>query len=476
VVKDPKKSHINQYIKLTACVLFSACLWFFCKPDAVSVEGWKVFSVFSGVILSFVLRPVPMGVTVVIALLVLGVTKTIGAKELMAGYADTTVWLVVSAFLISGAVISTGFGKRIALKLVVWFGKTTLGLGYAICGAELILGPVVPSNTARGGGILAPIVNSLSATLGSTSDESPKKVGSYLTLVGSHANLITASMFLTGMAANPLVAKAASDVMDIEFGWGTWALGAIVPGIVGLVLLPLLLYKIAKPELTDGRKAQEQAKSQLNQLGKRLSWKEWVMLAVLVLMVALWATGKIHGIKSMMVALLGVGILLITKVQKWSEVIRNYAAWDTLIWLGGLLAMANLLKVHGMIKWFADLMQHGVSDFAPIYVVLALALIYFFSMYAFSMFTAHISAMVAPFLSVCLMATGYEMLAVALFAYLSCLSGSLTNYSSGPVVIYYGLGMVKSSKWFSTGFVVAIFHLIVWLGIGMIWWKVLGWY
>ena len=114
----------------------------------------------------------------------------------MAAYGNTTVWLVVAAFLIAGAMIRTGLGRRIALGCVVKFGKTTLGLGYATAVAEFILGPAIPSNTARGGGIMAPIVNSLARTLGSSPEDQPKRAGEYLMLNGAHLNLITAAMFL----------------------------------------------------------------------------------------------------------------------------------------------------------------------------------------------------------------------------------------------------------------------------------------
>ena len=262
--------------------------------------------------------------------------------------------------------------------------------------------------------------------------------------------------------------------MNIEFNWGTWALGGIVPGLVGLVLLPLLLLKLVKPQLNDGSAAREQAQNELNQLGNKLSSKEWIMFGALLLMVGLWATSPLHGMKSTLVALGGVVLLLITGVQKWNDIIKNSAAWDTMIWLGGLLTMANLLKEHKVIDWFTSTVGEHLGHFNPFWMILVLALIYFFSMYVFSMFTAHISAMVTPFLSVCLLAQGYEMLAVALLAYFSCLCGSLTNYSSGPIVIYFGLGWVNSGKWFSSGFIVALFHLAVWLGVGLLWWKFLG--
>ena len=118
--------------------------------------------------------------------------------------------------------LKTGFLFMISNLFLNKNFKSTLsitGLGYAICSAELILGPVVPSNTARGGGILAPIVDSISRTLGSSPNNNPQKAGQYLNLVGAHANLITAAMFLTGMAANPLVSRAALEVFEIEFGF-----------------------------------------------------------------------------------------------------------------------------------------------------------------------------------------------------------------------------------------------------------------
>ncbi len=52
----------------------------------------------------------------------------------------------------------TGLGRRIALILVKKMGHRTLFLGYAVMFSELILAPVTPSNSARGAGIIYPII------------------------------------------------------------------------------------------------------------------------------------------------------------------------------------------------------------------------------------------------------------------------------------------------------------------------------
>ena len=177
-----------------------------------------------------------------------------------------------------------------------------------------------------------------------------------------------------------------------------------------------------------------------------------------------------------LVAWIGVLLLLVTNTQSYNEVIKNEKAWDTLIWLGGLLTMANLLLEYGFINWLVDNLRTSVSGLDGFVVIIVLAIVYFYSMYAFSMMTAHISAMIAPFLGVCLAAGGQPMLAVAVFAYFSCLCGCTTNYSTGPVIIYFGLGYVTAPKWFKVGFAVSLFHLSIWLSVGLLWWKVLGWW
>ena len=464
----------SRLSKLILCVLVGALLW----PMEIWIEidpnAWHIFAVFFAVILSFILRPYPMGMTVLFGLLILVGTNTITLKESLSGFADPTVWLVIAAFLLAGAVLKTGFGTRVALWLVSKLGRTIRGLAYAICGSEFLLGSVIPSNTARGGGIHAPIVDSLARSLETGSSQN-SGAGKYLILVGAHANLIAASTFMTGMAANPLVSKAANDIFGIDFGWGTWLLGAIVPAFFSFLTLPYIIGWLARPSSQDGRLAQQTAQSQLAQRGT-MKRNEKIMLFVLVGLLLLWSSQFIHGLPTAFIAWLGVAILLILDAQNWDDIIENAKAWETLFWLGGLLTMASMLSEYGFIDWFVDQsasMVEGIPGFA---IILLLGIVYFYSMYAFSMLSGHIAAMVAPFLAVCLAAGTEPMLAIAVFAYFSCLCGCMTNYSTGPVIIYFGLGYVKAPRWFQIGFIISLAHITIWLGVGLMWWKILGWW
>ena len=474
---DPGRPTRDVATRFVSCVGVGLLVWWLPTPAGMSWNGWAVLAVFTATIVSFLLRPLPMGAMVLIGLVVLSATGALDyKKEALTGFGDTTVWLVVAAFLIAGAVGRSGLGQRVALLMVRTFGRSTLGLGYAACAAELALGPFVPSNTARGGGVMAPIQNSLARALGSRPDHQPRRAGEFLMLVGAHANLIAAAMFLTGMAANPIVAQQAAAILDINFDWGTWALGAVVPGLVSLALLPLLIYRLAPPQLDDASAARRAAQEQLAALG---TWtrREQLMSGVFLLLLALWTTkGTFHDMGSSLVAWIGVCTLLITRTDRWEDMARDHGAWDTLVWLGGLLSMAAALQTHGVITWFANGMRDAVTGIDGVLVALVLALIYFFSMYGFSMLTGHITAMAGAFFAVSLAAEAPPLLTVALIAYFSNLCGCLTNYSTGPVVIYFGLGYVPIGRWFRIGFLVALMHLAVWILIGGVWWKALGWW
>ena len=318
---------------------------------------------------------------------------------------------------------------------------------------------------------MAPIVNSLSLALGSKPKEKPKRAGEYLCLCGAHLNLVAAATFLTGMAANPLIAKETG----IDFDWGTWLLGSIVPALVSFLVLPLFLLKLAPPELKDATEARGKAKDELLEMGP-WSRSEKIMLGVFILMLGLWISKALHGLHTTTVAIIGVAILLVSGAEKWKAMKGNQAAWDALIWLGGLISMADALRELGFVTWFADAMKEQVGGMDAISALLILALIYFYSMYAFSMLTGHIKAMVAAFFLVATGAGAPPMLTVALLAYFSNLCGCLTNYSTGPVVIYFGLGYIQPARWFRIGFLVSLLHLAIWLGVGLPWWKYLGWW
>jgi divalent anion:Na+ symporter, DASS family len=193
-----------------------------------------------------------------------------------------------------------------------------------------VLAPAIPSNTARAGGIIFPLVLASAKAFGSEPhDGTARKMGAFLMQAAFQGNVITSGMFLTAMAANPLAAKLAGQ-MHIDVSWGEWALAAMVPGIASLLLVPLLLYKVYPPEIKETQGASQLAKKKLAEMGQ-MQKTEWIMLSVFLLLLVLWIFGDPFAhIDSATTAFVGLSVLLVTGVLTWirAEVEKKFLHLD----------------------------------------------------------------------------------------------------------------------------------------------------
>ncbi|OMJ23626.1 putative malate transporter YflS [Smittium culicis] len=237
----------------------------------------------------------------------------------VSGFSSNIAWLIFSAFQIGKAVQVTLLGKRVALYLISHFGKHSIyGLGYSICFAELILSPFIPSNSARGGSIVFPIVKSVIESMNLTAGD---PVAAYLTMTGAHSNLITSSLFLTSMAGNPILFTKAADIFGIEFTFINWITGSFVPGIVILFLVPLIVGFVYRPSY-NMELLHDEIVSQRNQLGP-LSNKEWRLVFVLLTCLVFWAGSSVFKISSTVVAFVAAFSLILMDVITWNDVLTN---------------------------------------------------------------------------------------------------------------------------------------------------------
>jgi len=289
---------------------------------------------------------------------------------------------------------------------------------------------------------------------------------------GVQGTVITSAMFLTAMAANPLAAKLAGD-MGIEITWGGWALAALVPGLISLIVVPLLIYKLYPPEIKETPGATKFAREKLAEMGKMGS-NEWMMLGVFVLLLVLWIFGKQLSLNATTAALIGLGVLLLSGVLNWTDVRREEGAWDTLIWFSALVMMATFLSKLGLIPWFSEWMGTAVGGSGWLVAFLILSLAYFYSHYLFASNTAHVSAMYAAFLAVAVAVGTPPLLAALVLAFFSNLFSSMTHYGTGPAPVLFGAGFVDTGTWWKLGGLISIVNIVIWLGIGGLWWKVLG--
>ncbi|MXY24383.1 MAG: anion permease [Acidobacteria bacterium] len=459
--------------RLALVALVGALLWLIPVPEGVQPRAWQLLAIFVATMVGIVMRPMPMGALafVSVSFAVLSGTLTIG--EATAGFGNTVVWLVVAAFFIATAFVKTGLGTRIAYHFMRLLGKRSLGLAYGFVATDLFLAPAIPSNTARAGAVIFPIVKSLCVSLGSDAAlGTQRRIAGFLTFTAYQGVVITSAMFLTAMAANPLAAELAAQ-QGVEISWALWAMAGFVPGVLSLLVVPLLIYRLYPPEITRTPEAPELARERLREMGA-MSRDEWVLLAVFFLLLTLWIFGGVLGVNATATALAGVAAMLATGALAWDDILNERNGWNTLIWFAVLVMMASQLGELGLLDWFTERVSGVLGERHWLPAFLSLSLIYFYVHYFFASNTAHVSAMYAPFLALAIVVGTPPVLAALVLAFFSNLFASMTHYGTAPAPILFGSGNVDIGTWWKLGALISVVNIAIWLGAGSLWWRLLG--
>jgi len=454
-------------------LLVGLVIWFSSPPAGLPLEGWKLLAIFATTIVALIMNILPMGAVSIIALSICIVTKTLSLSEAISGFNSKILWLVILAIMIARGFIKTGLGTRLAYYFVVLLGKSTIGLSYGLIATEVLLAPLIPSNTARGAGIIYPIVLALNKEYRSLpKDKSAKRIGAYLISLCFHTNIITSSMFLTAMASNPLIVELAAKA-GVTISWSLWAKALFLPGLACLLALPWLLAIISPPEIRHTPQAPEFAAKKLKAMGK-LKSSELIMMATFVFLLVLWIFGSSLKIDATSAAMLGLALLLLTGVLNWQDVLEEKSAWNTFIWMGTLLTLSGYLADFGVISWFSGQAQVLISNLPSLVAVVLVFATYFYSHYFFASITARVSAMFSAFLvlgvssGLALSVTAYTL------AGFSSLCACLTHYSTGSAPVYYGANYVKLKDWWRIGAILGFAYIVIWSVTASIWWRAVG--
>jgi len=457
---------LSQNMKIALPILVAIIIAILPTPEGLALNAQYFFAIFLGVIVALILEPIPaalvglVGVSLSATLGLVGETAKANRDWALSGFSNGVIWLIFAAFMFALGYRKSGLGKRIALLLIKYLGKTSLGLGYAVAFADGILSPFMPSNTARSAGTIFPIAINIPQMFNSTPENEPKKLGSYISWVAISATCVTSSMFLTALAPNLLAVSLVEKSTGIAIAWGQWFSTLSLIMIPLFLLVPLITYLVYPPEQKKSPEAPLWAAKELENMGKITS-KELTMLGLGILALALWIFGKQIGINGTVAALTVLCLLVLTNVISWEDVITNKAAINVFIWFSTLVAMASGLKIVGYLTWAAGLISTWLTGLEPVTISIVLLVLFFLFHYLFASVTAHVVALLPLFLGIAVNLLPIDMiqpLALLLVGSLG-LMGIITPYATGPSPIWYGAGYITQATWWKLGFIFGMIYL-----------------
>lgn len=478
---------LNLSWRWLAPIAVTLAIALFPAPTGLPQHAWLYFAVFLGVIVGLILEPAPGAVVAMTGLAIIGVLSpwllyspeqlaepgfkytSKALSWVVSGFSNSVIWLIFAAFMFGTGYEKTGLGRRIALLLVNKMGHKTLFLGYAIMLSELLLAPVTPSNSARGAGIIYPIIRNLPPLYDSQPNSaSSRKIGSYIMWMGISADCVTSAIFLTAMAPNLLLVGLLKTSSQLNLSWGTWFIGMLPLSLLLIALVPWLTYVLYPPQIKYGNQVPEWAAKELAVMGP-LSRREKTMLVLMIGALLLWIFGSDY-IDAAMVGYSVVALMLLSGVIGWNDIISNKAAWSVFFWLASLIALATGLNQTGFIVWFGQHIASGLSGFSSTAVMILLVIIFYLLRYFFASATAYTSALAPMMIAAAMMIPDFPVMTFSLMIGAAIGLGSiLTPYATGPSPIYYGSGYLPTTDYWRLGGIFGVLFLILLLITGLVW-------
>lgn len=450
-----------------------AIAWFGGTPEGLKPQVWQLFGIYLATIVGLVLKPFPVPITVLLGVATSSILLS-NTKDVLAGYSNTALWLIFAAFALSVAFGKTGLGHRIAYYLVRLFGSTTLRLGYVTAFLDLILSPATPSNTARAAGIVYPINLSIAEAVGSYPGETAKKAGAYLLQNGYFATKVTSFLFATAMAPNYLALDFITKLTGVSLNWAQWAAAMFVPGFIMLMLIPLIGYMYERPSVKDidNKKIAADGLAELGPM--KASEKGLIVIALLAITGWILPTFDIK-IDATAVAIVAMIATFVCGIISWDDLLKTKAAWNTLIWFGGILGLSSALTKGKFFEWLAKYLEaHMNFGLDPFMMLILISIISVVVRYFFASGTAYISAMLPVFLIVGINAGIDPTLLAFIMIGTNAYGGSVTHYGAAPGPIIFSAGYNNVKDWWTVGLISAVVCLVLNYVIGIPWWKITG--
>jgi DASS family divalent anion:Na+ symporter len=367
----------------------------------------------------------------------------------------------------------TGAARRIALGFVRLFGSKSLGLSYSLVATDVTLAVGIPTISARSAGIILPVARSISELYGSTPGPTSWRLGKFLMAGLYQGSVVACAMYLTGQASNVLAAKLAADVSGITITWSSWFLAGIVPGLLSCLVVPYMVFRLLPPEIRETPGAAEYARSEIEKMGP-MRGREALALTIFGAIAVIWVTSGWHRVDVTLVAFLAISLFLLTRLLTWQQVVGESAAWDILVWYGGLFTMGEILNETGATTAFAGAVRTFTSGIEWYWLLPVTLLIYFYAHYGFASITTHLLAMFPPFLAMLITAGTPPGLAVYSLACFANLTAGLTHYGTTTAPIVFAQGYLEVGEWWRVGLLVSIANLAIWSTVGFAWWKLTG--
>ena len=471
----PAVSPIDEWrhrLGLPLAIVVTVAIWILPVPAGLTPVGLKCLALFGGIFVLYLTEAVPLPITS-LAIVPLAVLMGIAApKDALEGFGSTSVYLLVSAFILATAMVKSRLAERMTYYILKAVGSSTLGVSIGITLANVVLAFLVPSSTARTA-ILLPVCIGLIATF-NVGPRSRLAKGLLLTLTFTNATM--GAGILTATLPNPITVEMISKAGAPQVSYMQWLLLGFPPAIVMTFLTWWLCRVMFKPEVAHIPGGRTHVAESLAKLG-RMSKNEVRALVVFLIVVALWLTGDWTKIDVTIAALAACCLLFLPKLGflDWDDANKG-VSWQVVFVAGGGISLGALMMKTGAAKWLAVTILNatGVAGLSTLLVLIVIMLII---QYLHLVFVGT-TAMATAILPVVLGMAEHLHVSPLIFALpAGMIIGGyplLMFYNTLPNILVYGTGELAVEDFPKVGFILCTIAVLLYALCAATYWRWLG--
>lgn len=454
-------------LKRAAPFALALGIWCVPVPAGLTPEAWRLFAIFAAAIFCVLLGSFPLLTASVLAAAAVVLTGTITAAQAYSGFANSSVLLVVTAFIVAQAVVKSGLGRRISLHMVSRFGGSPMGLAYSLVLTDAAIAPAFPSNTARGG-VLFPIVLSIAKGAGSEpGSPEGRLLGGYLMFCTMASLAVSSALWMTATSANPIGAQIAEKA-GVPLSFGGWFIASAAPSLAAIALLPWLVARLFSPGAARTPEAPAAARKDLASMGA-MSRAEWITAATFVLLVAGWVLGAPLKLNSTAVAFAGFGVLLVAGVLTIDDICEQGETLVTFFWLAILFALSAQLNELGFMGFVGDRLAERLGGLSWPLLYVCLVALYVALHVLFVSQTSQVLALLAVFLDVGTRGGVPATLMAPSLLFASSYFSVITPQGGSQNIIFVASGYLRQGELYRLGLLTTLAFMLIYLVVGTPW-------
>jgi DASS family divalent anion:Na+ symporter len=294
-----------------------------------------------------------------------------------------------------------------------------------------------------------------------------RRLGRFLMFSGMASLTLSSALWMTAMAGNPLGAEIAKK-SGVDIGFGSWLVASSVPTLLAMVLVPFLLYKVIKPEVTSMPDAPAEARATLAKLGP-LNRDQKVVGVTFLGMVVLWGLASTLHIDPTAVAFLGLGVMLATNVLTMEDIAGQGDVLATFIWFASLFTLSSQLNKLGFMEYVGDRLATALGGFPVVGAAVVLIVAYVLLHYLFVSQTAHLLALFGVFLGVGVKLGATPSILAFQLLFATNYFAAITPQASSANLLFAGSGYMSQGELYKLGALHTAFCMVLYLVVGTAW-------